>query len=68
MEAYKEMPVFIVVSIKEDVVKLVAQKLLGSSGTGGMDSEELQGWLLKFGDHRKKFKLVWNHKLGDHRK
>ena len=29
------------------------QKLLGVSGSGGTDLEALQGWLLKFGWHRK---------------
>ena len=38
----------------EDLVDSVAQKVLGSAGPGGMDSEVLQGWLIKFGDHRKK--------------
>ena len=34
----------------DDVVKLVAGKRLGSTDPGGIDSEALQGWLLKFGD------------------
>ena len=38
----------------KDVVKSVAQKLLGSSVPDGTDSEAIQGWLLKFGDNSKK--------------
>ena len=34
----------------EEAVKSVAQKLSGSSGPGGIDSEALQRWLLKFGE------------------
>ena len=41
LEAYKETPAFIPIDISEDMVKLVAQKLLVSAGTGGMDSEAL---------------------------
>ena len=36
------------------MVKLVLQKRLGRAGTGGIDLGDLQGWLLKFGDHTKK--------------
>ena len=43
------MPIFIPVNITEEAVESVAQKLLGGSGPGGMDSEALQGWLMKFG-------------------
>ena len=50
LEAYDEMPIFIPVDIMDDVVKLVTQKLLGSLGPGGTDSEALQGWLIKFGE------------------
>ena len=53
MESYKEMSVFIPVDIMEDVVESAAHKILGSAGPGGMELEALQGWLLKFGDHRK---------------
>ena len=60
LEAYKKMPVFITVDITENVFKFVAQKLLVSVVTGGMDSEALQGWVLKFGYHSKKRVLVWN--------
>ena len=42
--------------ITEDVVNLVAQKLLGSSGPGGTDLEALQGWLLKFREDRKRLR------------
>ena len=31
----------------------VMRKLLGDPGPGDMDSEDLQGWLLKFGEDRK---------------
>ena len=58
LEAYKETHVFIPVDITEDVVDSIAQKILGSAGPGGTDSEALQGWLLKFGDHIKNFVLV----------
>ena len=44
---------FIPVDITEDVVKSVARKLSGSTGTGGTDLEALQGWLLKFWYDRK---------------
>ena len=42
---------FIPVDITEDVVESVARKVSGISGPSGTDSEALQGWLLKFGDH-----------------
>ena len=54
IEVYDKTPIFIPVDIMEDVVKLVAQNLLGSLVTGGTDSEALQGWLLKFGEDSKK--------------
>ena len=54
LEAHKEMPVFSSMDMTEDVVKSVVRKRLGSTKHGGMDSESLQGWILKFGDHRKK--------------
>ena len=50
----REKTVFIPVDIMESVVKSVARKLYGIIGTGGIDSEALQGWLLKFWYHRKK--------------
>ena len=53
LELYESMPFFIPVYIMEEVVESVARKLPGSSGPGGMDSEALQGWLLKFGDNSK---------------
>ena len=37
----------------EGVVELVAQKLSGSAGPGGTDSDSLQGCLLKFREHSK---------------
>ena len=40
--------------ITEDVVKLVAQKISRRLLPNGMDSEALQGWLLKFGENSKK--------------
>ena len=58
LEVYDETPILIYLYITEDVVKSVAQKLSGSSGTGGMDSEALQEWLLKFREDRKKIVLV----------
>ena len=48
---YEATPVFIPVDITEDVVESVARKLSGIAGPSGTDSEVLQGWLLKFGDH-----------------
>ena len=50
LETYKETPIFIPVDITEEAVKLLARKLLGSSGPLGTDLEALQGWLLKFGE------------------
>ena len=52
----RQKPNFIPVDITEDVIKSVAQKILGSSGPGGTDSEYLQGWLLKFGQDSKKLR------------
>ena len=54
MKVYEATPVFIPVEITEDVVDSVAQKLSRRAGSSGMDSEALQGWLLKFGDHSRK--------------
>ena len=45
---------FIPVDITEDVVVLVAHKLSGRSGPVGTDSEDLQGWILKFREDRKR--------------
>ena len=50
---YNKTPIFILVDIMEDVVNLVARKLLGSSGTSGTDLKYLQGWLLKVGEEIK---------------
>ena len=41
LETYEETPIFIPVNITEEAVELVAQKLLGSFGPGGTDSEAL---------------------------
>ena len=54
LEAYNEMSIFISVDNTENVVKSVVQKILGSSGPGGTDSESLQGWILKLGEDRNK--------------
>ena len=54
LELYEETPVFIPMDITEDVVESVARKLSGSAVASGMDLEELQGWLLKLGDHSRK--------------
>ena len=43
LEDYEETPVFIPMDMTEDVVKLVAQKLLGITGYGDKYSEALQG-------------------------
>ena len=52
LEVYEATLVFFIpVDIMEDVVKSVARKLSGSAGPSGTDSESLQGWPLKFGDH-----------------
>ena len=48
------MPIFIPVDIMEDVFKLVVRNLLRCASPSGMDSEALQGWLLKFGYDSKK--------------
>ena len=53
LETYDETPILISVDITEDAVKPVAHKLSGSSGPGGMESEYLQGWILKLWEERK---------------
>ena len=50
LETHKETPIFIPVNITKEAIESVAQKLSGSSGPGGTDSEALQGWLLKSGE------------------
>ena len=55
---YNKTPIFILVDIMEDLVNLVARKILGISGTSGTDLEYLQGWLLKVGKEIKNFLLV----------
>ena len=57
LEVYEEIPISIHVDITQDVVKLVAQKLSGSSGPGGTDLEDLYRWFLKFGEGRKKLRI-----------
>ena len=52
LETYEETPMFIPVDIMEDTVES-SKKLSGSLGLGGKDSENLQGWILKFGEDRK---------------
>ena len=47
LEVYNKTPIFIPVYIKEYVVESFMRKLSGSSGPGVIDSEALQGWLLK---------------------
>ena len=50
LETYEKTPIFIIVDITEEAVKSVAWKLLGRYSPGGIDSDALQGWLLKFGE------------------
>ena len=54
MEVYNETPIFITMGITEDVVKLVAFKLLCILVPGGTDSGALQGWLLRSREDSKK--------------
>ena len=42
------------IEITEKAVKLVARKISKDSGPGGMDSEPLQGWILKFWEDGKR--------------
>ena len=44
LEVYDKITISIHVDITQDVVKLVAQKLSGSSGPGGTDLEDLYRW------------------------
>ena len=57
-KTYNETPIFIPVDITEDEVKSLTQKLWGSYGSGGTDSEALQGWILKFGEDRKRLNTI----------
>ena len=50
LETYEETHIFIPINITEKAVESVAQKLSGSSGPGGTDSEAIQGWIIKFGE------------------
>ena len=56
LETYDKMPISPPVNIMEDSVESVAQKCWGSYGPGGTDSEDLQGWILKFGEYRKRLR------------
>ena len=51
---YDKTPIFILMDIMEDVVKLYAQKQSGSLGPSSTDPEALQGWILKFVEYSKK--------------
>ena len=44
--------------ITENVVNSVTRELLGIAGPGGTDLEALHGWLLKFGDHSIKLRII----------
>ena len=48
---------FIYMDIMNKLVESVALRLSGSAGPGGMDSEVLKGWLLKFGYRSKKLRI-----------
>ena len=47
------MPIFITVYITYNVVKSIARKSSGSSSPIGTYLEDLQAWILKFGEYRK---------------
>ena len=55
---YEKTRIFIPIDITEDTVKLVTQKFLGSYGTVGTYLEALQGWLLNFGEDRKRLRTI----------
>ena len=57
LEVYLETHIFIPMHITEDAFKSVPRKLSGGEGTGGMDSEDLHGWLLKLGEYSQKFRI-----------
>ena len=63
LETYEKKPIFIPVNIMEDVVKLVAQKLPGSTGLVDTDSEALYGWLLNLRSIEKDYVLAWKLSL-----
>ena len=58
LEAYEETPFLIPMDMTEDVVELVAQKLMGVTGSSYTYLEALQGWLIKFGYHSKKLRII----------
>ena len=58
LETYEEMPIFIPINITEEAIELVARNLSGSSGPGGMDSEALQGWLMKFREDSTRLRTI----------
>ena len=57
LDVYDKTPIFIPVDITENVIKSVACNLTGGSGPGGTDSGGLQGWLLKFREDSKTFRI-----------
>ena len=60
LETYAEEPMIITINVTEDVVELFAQRLYGSSVPLVMESEALQGWILKFREDKKNPYDVWN--------
>ena len=57
LEVYEATHVLIPMDITEEVVNSVAQKVSGSTGPGGTDSEALQGWIINFVDHSRKLSI-----------
>ena len=53
LEAYSKAPIFIPVDITKNVVESVVRNILGGSGPGLNDLEDLQAWLLKSREERK---------------
>ena len=54
LEVYEATPDLIPVDVTKEVVESVAQKKSGTAGPDGIDTEALQGWLLKLGYHSRK--------------
>ena len=54
---YPNTPNFVDLDVTEEVVEAVASKLSGSAGLGGVDSQALQHWLLRFGSASKSLRL-----------
>ena len=54
LETYDKTHIFIHVEIMEDLVGLFARKLSGGLGPGGTYLEDLQRWILKFGEDSKR--------------